>query len=124
MPAHAQLVKRRLVPTAADVRALLESVSEVERVNEDALPPAGLVAHAVAAIRATAPGVQLERVAVSAQGLALADHRTRVGGVVHVAEGRAGARVRVSQDVGPVLVLDAHGSPCWTSAVETSNSVV
>jgi len=104
-------VRHRFESSAERVRALLEAVSEAERVDEDALPPAALIAHAVASLREQTPDVRLERVVVATRGLGHVEVPTRVAGVVvRCDEDRAHARLRVSQPVGPVLEVDAHGS--------------
>jgi hypothetical protein len=104
------LVRRRLVPSAIDARLLLDAVSEVEPVDEAALPPAYLAARALAAVREDAPTLVAERVLVSVTGVAHADTPTRLAGAAYpLASGRAGARVRAVQPAGRVLALAVEG---------------
>ena len=119
------VVRRRFRPSASDVRALLEAVSEVEPVSADALPPAALAGHAVAALTARAPWFQLERVALSVRGAARADVPTRVAGIVASAgASRACARLRVRQPAGLVLDVTAFGSLGRTVAARVDSRVL
>jgi hypothetical protein len=103
-----ELVRGRFVPSADSVRLLLESVSEVERVFDDALPPAGIAAHAVAAIAERRP--ELERVVVATRGFAHAGIPTRLAGVIATPNpGLIHARLRASQLGDPVLDVEALG---------------
>lgn len=110
------LVRHRFRPDALRARALLEAVSEVEPVEETALPPAVLAAHALAALGARAPGLAAERVTIAVRGLAHAGLGTRVAGRTertgrpgHAGEARARACLRVSQPAGPVLEVSVAG---------------
>jgi hypothetical protein len=103
-------VRRRLTPTAARAGLLLEAVSEVETIDEEALPPAHLAGHALSAILADAPTLELERVQLSVRGLAHAHLETRVAGAVApLGDGHVRARARVVQRSGLVLEVEGLG---------------
>lgn len=104
------LVRRRIDPTAARARLLLEAVSEVESIEEGMLPPAHLAAHALAAIRHDAPGFKPERVVINVTGIGHDHLPTRIVGVVApIDPEHIRARARVVQRCGRVLEIDAVG---------------
>lgn len=103
------LIRHRLRPNTARVRQLLESLAEVEAIDEEALPPAFLAAQAAAALGRAAPSFEAGRVVLAVRGLAHAHLETRIAGLTAASPTLATARMMVRQRSGPVLELEARG---------------
>jgi hypothetical protein len=104
-------VRHRFMPTVAKARLLLEAVSEVEAVDEEALPAATIAAPALAALREIAPRFRAERVVLSVPTVACAGELAVVSGSIRAAGGeRVVARATVLQGTDRVLEVEMGGA--------------
>ncbi|HZV02035.1 MAG TPA: hypothetical protein VFF73_35330 [Planctomycetota bacterium] len=104
-------VRQRFMPTVEKARLLLDAVSEVEAVDEDALPAATIAAPALAALRERSPRFLAERVVLSVPSVACAGELAQVSGSIRPAgDGHVVARATVHQGANHVLEVEMGGA--------------